>query len=295
MRTSIFLFFMMLLFLYSTASGQNLSVSAELIQNAPKAKVMVLGVFHFDDAGLDDYKPRHQVHIHSKNRQREIAEIIHRLSLFSPTKIGLEFRNTAQSRMDSLFNLYRGGQFDLPANEIYQLGFKLAKQAGLEGVDGIDAPGKSYSTISELSQDEYEEKAAEYTRLGLSEKPNTTIWYPIYQELYQFEDSLKMVTPMEEYLIYLNSPERVNTGHGQYLVDSFKFGIGRDDDYFGADMKTRWYNRNLRILQNIYRLIESPDDRVLIIIGSGHLPILKHAIQRSPELEWVEVSSYLHK
>jgi len=103
-----------------------------------------------------------------------------------------------------------------------------------------------------------------------------------------------MVTPLEEYLLYLNSPPRTEIGHGPYLVDSFKFGIGRKDDFFGADMKTRWFNRNLRILQNIYRIIDSAEDQVLIIIGAGHLPILNHAIISSPELEWVEITTHLN-
>jgi hypothetical protein len=283
-----------ILYLTGSAIAQELYNPLNRIVDAPKAKVMVLGVFHFDDAGLDDYKPAHQVDIHSEKRQAEILDLVNKLKDFRPTKIGLEFKNTAQARMDSLFNLYREGQFELPANEIYQLGFRLANQSGLQHVYGIDAPGESYPAISGLSHQKYQEKAIEYTKLGLAEKPNTIIWYPKYQELYEFEDSLKMVTPLEEYLLYLNSPPRTEIGHGPYLVDSFKYGIGRKDDFFGADMKTRWFNRNLRILQNIYRIIDSAEDRVLIIIGAGHLPILNHAIISSPELEWVEITTHLN-
>jgi hypothetical protein len=73
-------------------------------------------------------------------------------------------------------------------------------------------------------------------------------------------------------------------------------GIGSDDEderYFGADMRTAWYNRNLRIFQNIQRILEAGDERVLLIIGYGHLPIIKHCIEYSPEFEWVELSEYL--
>lgn len=282
-----------ILYLTGSAIAQELYNPLNRIIDAPKAKVMVLGVFHFDDAGLDDYKPVHQVDIHSEKRQAEIHDLVNKLKDFRPTKIGLEFKYKAMARMDSLYTLFRDGQFDLPANEIYQLGFRLADLSELQRVYGIDAPGENYPAISSLSQEKYQGKAAKYTQLGLAEKPNTTIWYSKYQELYQYEDSLKMEIPFEEYLLYLNSPERITTGHGQYLVDSFKFGFGREGDFFGADMKTRWYNRNLRILQNIYRIIDSVDDRVVIIIGAGHLPILKHAIISSPELEWVEVADYL--
>ena len=286
------LFLLSVFFINFHANGQSHTGPIKFIVDSPKATVLVVGVFHFDNPGLDDYKPEYQMDILSNERQAEIRELVSKLEDFRPTKIGLEFKNTAQIRMDSLYNRYRESHFELPANEIYQLGFRLAAQSGLQRVYGIDAPGENYPSISSLTEEEYQHKAAGYTRLGLTEKPNTTIWYPKYQELYQFEDSLKMVIPLEEYLLYLNSSERTEIGHGQYLVDSFKFGIGREGDYFGADMKTRWYNRNLRILQNIYRIIDSAEDRVLIIIGAGHLPILKHVIKSSPELEWVEIADY---
>ena len=81
--------------------------------------------------------------------------------------------------------------------------------------------------------------------------------------------------------------------HGHYLVGTFK--LGRGDDYFGADLKTAWYNRNLRIFHNIQHATSGPGDRILIVIGSGHVPILRHAAQASPEYELVEVCDVLQK
>lgn len=286
---------LVLLLLSLSASGyaQHPVDPPGIFSDSPKTKVMLLGVFHFDNPGLDDYKPQHRVDIHSETRQSQIRSIVRDLEAFHPTKIGLEYRPAAQARMDSLYQRYRNGRFELPTNEIYQLGFRLARTAGLNGVHGIDAPGKSYSKISSLSEEEYENAAQKYKRIALQAKPDARIWYPTYKKLYAYEDSLKTVLPLQDYLLYLNSRTRIRRGHGIYLVDSFKFGIGRQGDYFGADMKTRWYNRNLRILQNIYRIIDSPEDRVLIVIGSGHLPILRHAVITSPELELVEVKEYL--
>jgi hypothetical protein len=295
MKLKAIIFTILTLFISINTYGQEKFNSRILneIKESEKAKVLLLGVFHFDNPGLDDFKPQHQLDIHSEERQKEIINIVQRLGDFSPTKIGLEFQHGFQSRVDSLYSLYREEKLQLPTNEIYQLGFRIGVHAGLKQVHGIDAPGKYYSFISELSPEEYDKKAAEYIELGFNEKPNTKIWYPHYQKLYSTEDSLKMERSIISYLRYLNSHDRVQISHGQYFVDSFKFGIGNIDDYFGADMKTRWFNRNLRILQNIYRLIDSTEDRVLIIIGSGHLPILQQAIESSPELELVNIMDYL--
>lgn len=289
-------FFTLFLILILPTSGfsQHAVDPPDPFSDHPKTKVLLLGVFHFENPGLDDYKPQYKVDIKSQKRQRQIKQIVKKMEAFRPTKIGLEFKYTVQAKMDSLYQLYLDDQFELPVNEIYQLGFRLAGSIGLDKVHGIDAVGKQYSNISDLNEKEYNRLVEKYKEMGLKAKPNTKIWYPTYKKLYAFEDSLKTVVPLQHYLLYLNSPKRIRRGHGIYVVDSFKFGIGRKGDYFGADMKTYWYNRNLRILQNIYRIIDSPKDRVLIVIGAGHVSILRHAIKASPELKLVEVDKYLN-
>ena len=42
----------------------------------PRAKLLILGTFHFEDAGLDDYKPQHSLDVLSEGRQEEIEEIV---------------------------------------------------------------------------------------------------------------------------------------------------------------------------------------------------------------------------
>lgn len=273
--------------------GQNQIKAFELTNDDAKTKIMLLGVFHFENPGLDDYKSKYKLDIQSEAMQSQIKQVVHQLSAFQPTKIGVEFEHPQQPKMDSLYRSYQDGKFALPDNEIYQLGFRLAKAVGLDRVHGIDARGKNYAELNQLSPEAYNQLAKKYMRLGLRAKPKTKIWYPTYEKIYALEDSLKAVTPLNEFLLHINSQERVEFGHGIYVVDSFKFGLGKAGDYFGADMKTYWYNRNLRILQNIYRMIDAKEDRVLIIIGAGHLSILRHAIAASPELSLVEVDTYL--
>ena len=48
-----------------------------------KAKVLLMGVFHFSDAGLDGYKPKHNFDVMSDNGQREIKEIIQALKKYN--------------------------------------------------------------------------------------------------------------------------------------------------------------------------------------------------------------------
>lgn len=41
-------------------------------------------------------------------------------------------------------------------------------------------------------------------------------------------------------------------------------------DYPGSDLLAAWYQRNIRIYRNIVALIDSPNEKILVIYGSGH-------------------------
>ncbi len=69
--------------------------------------------------------------------------------------------------------------------------------------------------------------------------------------------------------------------------------VGRGDDYIGAEVVLRWYERNMKIFVNLFRIIPAPDDRVLVLIGGGHLPLLSHFIEGSGSVNLVPVSDYL--
>ena len=113
---------------------------------SPKAELLFLGVFHFADAGLDGYKPRFSIDFNSPERHRQVEEVVDRLAQFRPTKIAVEWPVKDQPRADSLYRAYVAGTYTLGTNEVYQLGFRLAKKLHHERVYLIDAPGRSYLT-----------------------------------------------------------------------------------------------------------------------------------------------------
>jgi hypothetical protein len=249
-----------------------------------RPQLMFLGTFHFSDAGLDSYKPKYDVNIKAADRQQQVAQVVNRLAAFRPTKVALEFRPEDEERINAKYRDYLAGKSPLGSNEIYQIGFRLAKQLGHTKVYGIDAGGRNYFT-----DDEWNAKMKE---LGGDARMQGDPWAERYKQLYEYDDRLKTTLPLAGFLRYLNSAERVRVGHGSYLTG--RFHVSRGSDYFGPDnLSGWWYDRNLRIFENIARLIESPDNRVLVLIGAGHLPILLHAAQSSPEIELVDIRRYL--
>lgn len=252
----------------------------------PRAHVLVLGVFHFQDAGRDAYKPVFPFDVLSPKRQAELNEILTKLAAWKPTRIAIEAMPERQPRLDSLFVLYPGGGLDTLRNETYQIGFRLAKRLGLPGVVAIDAAARRLD--SAMTEQEWENRQKALARGPLS----ATNWDARFTTLYRADDSLKAARSLSETLLYANSAERLATGHGHYLIGNLLNGA--PGDYFGADgFVSAWYNRNIRIYSNIVRLIRTPEERVLVIFGSGHVPILRHLFQSTPVVRLDEVSAVL--
>ena len=256
------------------------------LRSEPQARVLVVGVFHLQDAGHDTYKPQFPYDIRTPQRQRDLEEVLDRLAAWRPTRIAIEANPERQARLDSLFAVYPGNGMDTLRNEIYQIGFRLARRLGLPGVNCVDADGRSLD--STMTQEEWQRRQAALARGPLS----TTDWDARFTALYRADDSLKTVRTLRQTLLYINSPERLRAGHGHYLVGDLLNGA--PGDYFGADgFISLWYNRNLRIYSNLARLIRTPRERILLIIGAGHVPILQQLLQSSPVLQLDDLSSVL--
>jgi len=226
------------------------------------------------------------VDVRSPARQRELDHVLTKLAAWKPTRIAIEQDVDRQRRLDSLFTRYPGDGLDTLRNEIYQIGFKLAKRLGLSGVAAVDADARQLD--SAMTEQEWGNRQKALVRGPLS----ATNWDARFTALYRADDSLKTIRSLSETLIYVNSPERLTTGHGHNLVNNLLNGT--PGDYFGADgFVSAWYNRNIRIYSNFVRLIRTPEERVLVIIGAGHVPILRHLMQSSPVVRLDEVSAVL--
>ncbi len=71
--------------------------------------------------------------------------------------------------------------------------------------------------------------------------------------------------------------------YGGYLIGDFKLG-----DFRGADaLAMYWYDRNLRIFRNIQRVTISPNDRILVLFGAGHIEILDQLLRSSSEYNYI--------
>ena len=246
------------------------------------AQLLILGTFHFKDAGLDSYKPEVDVDILSEKRQAELGKILDQLEDFAPTKILVEVKPERQAEFDERFGKYVAGEFELGSNEIYQVGFRLARRLGHRRLYAVDSSGRRYEDLPD---------SEEYAKKHGQSFPIADRWNVRYMAAYKVEDHAKAKRTLTEHLLLLNSEEQLSFSHGHYVLSDL--ALGTDGEYPAADSLTGWwYNRNLRIYSNILRVME-PRDRLFLLIGAGHVPIIRHAAQASPEIDLIDLAEVL--
>lgn len=271
---------------FSLISAAQKAEIEEHFKEVQSSDLLMLGTFHFADAGLDTYKPKHSKDILSEKGQKELGELLDVLQKFGPTKIGIEVRAHRQVKLDSLYAAYLNGKFDISkkANEIFQVGFRLAKLLGHKKIYAIDAPAVG---VNNFSKEEYEKKEkyflqkASQQQLLREQRINE-----LYMSLYAKGDKLKTETSLVDYFKVMNDPDVLSNSHGHYLMGEFKMGEPEKKDYFGADNAMWWYGRNIRIFQNILNMNEPGKDKILVVIGAGHLPILNFLAKSSVDFDF---------
>jgi hypothetical protein len=229
------------------------------------AKVLLLGLFHFDNPGLDavKYKP---IDILRAESQTYLISLAERLARFAPTKVVLEYPEPRDEAINRRYAEFLAGQPDLPKNEIYQLGFRIARLAQLERVHGFDtqAPPQDVKLWGYLSQ----EPAANARLMALIETESRRL-----QVLHETKT-------LKDILVLSNTDEEDRRNKGFYMLLN---SVAADNRLFhGADASANWWHRNLRMYALVQRYA-SPGERVLIIAGSGHTALLREFLRADGE------------
>jgi hypothetical protein len=245
-------------------------------QEAPgRARVMVLGVYHFGNPNQDYVRTDVDDHL-SERRQTEIREVLDLLAAFRPTKVALE-AVPGSSPVPDRYQAYLRGEDTLRADERDQLGFRLARRFGLPRVYAVD---------QKLDMDVAGVVAA-------AEASGDSAFLRLFRQTIaevQELEARKASLTVREILELANDPQALERQADLYLQIARVRG---DGDFKGPDVLAAWYQRNFRIFSNLVRVVESPEDRVLVIFGAGHAPILRELVRSSPDLELVEPNDYL--
>lgn len=248
-------------------------------------KIFLLGSFHFEYPNLDANKvdKSKQIDILSEQKQKELQKLLDYIALFKPTKICIE----APEKWHAMekYKIYKTAKKELERDEVQQIAFRLMDRFKLDTVYCVDA--------TTIADDLTETKDSSIIKPYIAEifKDYTFKVNANYKKWIDYETEQNTKVTLFEYFRYYNSQKRFLRDYGYYLLGDFKNG-----KYNGADaLATYWYDRNLRIFRNIQRITTSPNDRILVLFGAGHISILDQLLKCTPEYNYIKFEDLKNK
>jgi hypothetical protein len=115
----------------------------------------------------------------------------------------------------------------------------------------------------------------------------------IFKEIFEELSTAPVLTNEKSVLDYyqeLNEPLLLSKLHKMYVNMA---RIGTIDNYVGMEWLSWWYKRNLILYSNISRIINSSEDRVLLIIGASHCSIISNFLEESNCCSVISAYKYL--
>jgi hypothetical protein len=242
------------------ALGLSLSPGAPAQSSAQRPEILVLGTYHMANPGHDIHNMQAD-DVLSPKRQQEIAQLLDVLRRFHPTMIAIE--SDPDGSRPQQYADYLSGTHTLSRNEIEQIGFRLAKELGHTAIYPVDVDGDfPYERVVNWAK--ANGKGAAFDSLEARTGARVAA-----------ENSFLQSHTVLEMLEYMNSDSLVAQDVAAYFA---WIPYGDTWEYAGSDLVAAWYQRNTRIYHNIVALIKSPNDRILVIYGAGHLGWLRQMI-----------------
>ena len=269
-------------------------MSASLVIQA-QTQALLIGTFHFHNPGGDVVKQK-TFDVMSAASQSELENIADKIGKFHPDKIFVEWDYKDQKGLDSLYQLYLNGTYDTfveakyegtkrynfyKKNEIMQLGFRAAKKAGLKQVNAVDYPMNiPFDTVMKVINASGQTSLMNEINKTIAEQAKIT------------NDKISKFTLTD--LIKDNNTAAYRTMNNGLYIKYFN-RAGLQDNFVGADGVTTWYKRNLYMYSLIQKAIGPNDQRIMILLGSGHVSMIKKFIDDEQIFKVVELEELLKK
>lgn len=249
-------------------------------------RVMLLGTYHMDNPGLDEVNVDAD-DVLSDERQAELRDLADRLEGWDPDRIALERPHDRDDEVNEIYREYRSGEreydreetFESPhsmrndpatecRSEVVQVGFRLADRLGHGYVAAID---------EHPDESRYEDGPFEDREIDPARK--TDVPLPEPAEIQREADKRLATATIPDYHAWLNADAWLRNNHDLM----FDRGIRASGGPFGSPLALAfWYDRNLRMVHHLWRTMNADDERILLVVGSGHVRVLRHLLTEAP-------------
>ena len=244
-------------------------------------EILLLGSFHFLESSIDFY---------SSEIQNELDLITRKLLKFNPAVIAVEAAAKAQEYIDKSYEIFdlmdlqdRNKMQNETLGEIYMFGQKYLITYNNESIQIGYRLGKmlAHSKVYAIDDDTILNMDVMYNKPPSSLKEAMNALHA--------DMNKHMNDTIVDMYKYYNSEEWSKLNHSIYIQANM---ISAGNNYAGAEMVTKWYERNLKIFSNIQRLADTYR-RIFIIYGAGHLKILRDLINADSNLKLIDAGKYL--
>ena len=242
----------------------------------PQAEVMLFGVFHFANPGNDVVKNK-QINVMTPENQAYLERLAQRIAEFQPTVLLLEFDPADEARVQERYAQYLDGEYELGSNEIYQLGFRIAREAGVVTVHSFDEREVHWAA----------EPLFEY--MPENDPETNQKMNDLIAQISSDREIDHNTKTLADLLLQNNDPEQDSLNKYLYLMTNH---VGAGDNFVGADASSSWWRRNFRMYANIQKYAQ-PGERVLAIGGQGHTAILKDLLALDADRIAVDVRPFI--
>ncbi len=242
------------------------------IQAEEKSSVMIMGTFHFANPGKDVVKTN-IINVLTDQNQQYLERFTSRVSeQYRPTHVLIECPPSQQDKYNKQFNDFKSGEFALPVNENFQLGFRIASNSNASVVcyDERDITWNATGLMQWLENENGKQKNA-------------------------FDNAIKEITEQHNLMHQTKDLRDILLAHNQQSSDTLNKAlyirlnhIGSGGNFEGADAAASWWHRNFRMYANIQHYAQ-PGTRVFVLGGQGHTAILKDLLALDPDRIAAEV------
>jgi hypothetical protein len=257
--------------------------------------VYLVGTFHFNASDGDVIKGT-KVDMSTPEKQRELDELVGKLQKTQADKVFVEWMPDRQRFVDSTYALYRKGQREVGTqrqnnNEVVQVGYRLAKKLNRSKVYCADADGVFDYGAAQASAKQQGQEAILKGGFEAPVSDSVGLLIKARTKAISARQAPAASYPGESLLTHF---KRMNTeASDRGNMDSYLLylaRVGSGTDYAGADLGGEYYKRNVRIYTNLLRTVDVQHDKaIVLIIGQGHLSLLKSILRYNSLFEVAEV------
>jgi hypothetical protein len=243
-------------------------------------EVMLLGTYHFAGSTTDAIQQQTE-DVLTPIRQAELEDLVARLTRWSPDQVAVEWPLDFADSTAARYERYVETGTTQSRNEVVQIGFRLAKRLGHPRVYPIDYRmpiGNDSIGVLFERRPEFKRRVDSLQKLMQAGADSSSPW--------------RRRATIIEHLRAANTDAALHRGNSLGMFGGL-LSVGEGDNYGGPEILARWYERNIKMVHNLTRGLGPNTRRVLVLVGSGHVPPLRNVLDEAPQFCPVSPLPYL--